>query len=127
MLHQTTSLENTSIRHRNNIEKTMWKNRRYFIDFESRIDVRLSTWNWCYLFHVDSSFIINEILTKFRLEILMSNRWRFDEDVSIEFYSSDRWNRFFVALVKICRLFWHLPLPLLYWTHPNCYNRIVMT
>ena len=45
MLRQTTSLEGTSIRHRNDIEKSTWRTHRHFIDFESRIDVDLCTSN----------------------------------------------------------------------------------
>ena len=81
MLRQATSLEVTSIRHRNDIEKSTWRTHRYFIDFESRIDAELSTSNRCHLFHVHLPFIINEISTNFRCGISMSNRWRIDENV----------------------------------------------
>ena len=83
MLRQTNNLEATSIRHRNDIEKFTCGTHRYFIDFESRIDMELSTPNRCHLFHVDLPFIIDEILTNFRRGISMSNRWRIGDDVSI--------------------------------------------
>ena len=36
---ETASTENMSIRHRNNAEKSTWRTRGYFVDFESRIHV----------------------------------------------------------------------------------------
>ena len=45
VLPQAASLEVTSIRHWNDIEKTMLWTHQYLIDFESRIDVELSTLN----------------------------------------------------------------------------------
>ena len=36
---ETVSTENMSIRHRNNAEKSTWRTRRYFVDFESRLHV----------------------------------------------------------------------------------------
>ena len=83
MLHQAASLEVMPIRHRNNIEISMWKNRWYFINFESQIDVELNTWNWCHLFDVDLPSITDETSTNFQRGVSMSNRWRIDEDVSI--------------------------------------------
>ena len=42
---QAANLEVISIKHRNDIKKTMWKTHRYFINFESQIDVELSSLN----------------------------------------------------------------------------------
>ena len=83
VLYQKRSLEVISVWHRNNIKKTTWKNRWFFIGFDSRIDIELSTWNRCHLFEVDSAFIIAEILTNFLRGIPMWNGWWMDEDVSI--------------------------------------------
>ena len=69
----------TSIRHRNDKEKFTWKTHRYFIDFESRIHVEISTLNRCY-FHLDSPFKIDEISTNFPRGTSRSDRWRIDED-----------------------------------------------
>ena len=60
-----------------------WRTHRYFIDFESRIHVEISTSNRCHNFHVDSPFKINVISTNFPRGISPSNRWRIDEYVSI--------------------------------------------
>ena len=75
--------EVTSIWRRNDIEKSTWRTHRYFVDFESRIQVEISTLNRCHNFKVDSPFKINVISTNFPRGISMSNRWRIDEDVSI--------------------------------------------
>lgn len=83
MLRQTTSLDVVSIRCQNNMDKSTWRNGRYFIEFEIQVDVGLSTWNQCHLFDVNSFFIIDEISTNFRYVILMLNRWQIEEDVSI--------------------------------------------
>ena len=80
---ETASIEVTSIRRRNNVEKSTWKTHRYFVDFESRIHVEISTSNRCHNFHVDSPFKIYVISTNFPRGILMSNRWQIGEDVSI--------------------------------------------
>ena len=80
---ETASTEVTSIRRRNNVEKSTWKTHRYFVDFESRIHVKISTSNRCHNFHVDSPFKIDVISTNFPRGISTSNRWRIDEDVSI--------------------------------------------
>ena len=80
---ESTSREVTSIRRRNDIEKSTRKTQWYFIDFESGIHVETSTSKRCHNLHVDSSFKIDVILTNFPRRISMSNRWRFDEDVSI--------------------------------------------
>ena len=49
---ETASTEVTSIRRRNDIEKSTWRSNRYFVDFESKstskfprqIDIIISTW-----------------------------------------------------------------------------------
>ena len=64
----------TSISRRNDIEKSTWKTHRYFVDFESRIHVQISTLNWCHNFHVDLPFKIDEIWTNFPCGISTSNR-----------------------------------------------------
>ena len=69
---ETASKTITSIRHRNDIEKSTWRTHRYFADFESRIHVEIST-----------PFKIDEISWNFPRGILTSNRWQTDEDVSI--------------------------------------------
>ena len=80
---ETASTEVTSIRRRNNVEKSTKRTHRYFVDFESRIQVEISTSNWCHGFHVDLPFKIYVISTNFPRGISTSNRWRIDEDVSI--------------------------------------------
>ena len=80
---ETASTEVTSIWRRNDIEKSTWRTHRYFVDFESRIHVEISTSNRCHNFHVDSPFKIDLISTNFPRGISTSNRWRIDEDVSI--------------------------------------------
>ena len=80
---ETTSTAVTSIRRRNDVEKSTWKTHRYFVDFESWIYVEISTSNRYHNFHVDSPFKIDEILMKFPRGISTSNRWWIDEDVSI--------------------------------------------
>ena len=54
----------TSIRLRNDIEKSTWRTHRYFVYFESRIHVEISTSNRCHNFHVGFYF---------------QNRWNLDE------------------------------------------------
>ena len=80
---ETVSTEVTSIQRRSDIEKSTWKTHWYFVDFESRIHVEISTLNRCHTFHVDSPFKIDEISTNFPHGIMTSYRWRIDEDVSI--------------------------------------------
>ena len=80
---ETASTEVTSIRRRNNVEKSTWRTHRYFVNFESRIHVEISTSNRCHNFHVDSPFKIYVISKNFPCGISTSNRWRIDEDVSI--------------------------------------------
>ena len=71
---ETAGTEVMSIRRRNDIEKSTWKTHRYFVDFESRIHVKISTSNRCHNFHVDSPFKIDDILTNFSRGISTSNR-----------------------------------------------------
>ena len=80
---ETASTEVMSIWRRNDIEKSTWRTHRYFVDFEIRIHVEISTSNRCHNFHVDSPFKIDVISTSFPRRILTSNRWWIDEDVSI--------------------------------------------
>ena len=53
-----------SKRHR----KSTWRTDRYFVDFESRIYVEVSTSNQCHNFHVHSSFKIDVISKNFHVE-----------------------------------------------------------
>ena len=80
---ETESTEVTLIRRRYDIEESTWRTHRYFVDFESRILVEISTSNRCHDFHVDWPFKIDVILTNFPREISTSNLWRIDKDVSI--------------------------------------------
>ena len=83
---ETASTEITSIWRRNDIEKSTWRTHRYFVDFESRIHVEISTSNRCHNLHVDSPFKIDVIYTNFPRQISTSNRWRIDEDVYIALF-----------------------------------------
>ena len=67
----------------NDIEKSMWRTYRYFVNFESGIHVETSASIRCHNFHVDSPLKIDVISTNFSHGILTSSRWRIDEDVSI--------------------------------------------
>ena len=78
---ETASKAGTSIWHRNNIEKSTWRTRRYFVDFSCGIHVEISTSNRF------PSFKIDEISTIFSRGISTSTRWQIDEDVSIGEYS----------------------------------------
>ena len=80
---ETESTGVTSIRHRNNIEKSTWKTHSCFVDFESRIHVEISTSNRYHNFHVDSPFKTDVISTNFPRGTSTLNRWRIDEDLSI--------------------------------------------
>ena len=80
---ETASTEVTSIRRRSDSEKSTWRTHQYFVDFESRIHVEISTSNRCHNFHVDSPFKIDVISTNFPCGISTSNRWWIDEDLSI--------------------------------------------
>ena len=46
-----------------------------FVDFESRIQVEISTRNRCHNFHMDSPFKIDEISTNFPRGISTSDQW----------------------------------------------------
>ena len=78
MLRQAVSLQVMLIWHRNDVEKTTRKTHQYFINFESWIDVELTTSTWCHLFDLDSPFILDELLKNFHCGILdaksMENR-----------------------------------------------------
>ena len=50
---ETGSKAVTSIQHRNDLEISTFRTRQYFVDFESRIHVEISTSNLCNSFHVD--------------------------------------------------------------------------
>ena len=80
---ETASTKVTSIRRRNYVEKSTWRTHRYYVDFESRIHVEISTSNRCHSFNVDSPFKIDGISTNVPRGISTSNRWRLDEDVPI--------------------------------------------
>ena len=80
---ETASTEVTSIWRRNDIEKSTWRTHRYFVDFESWIQVETATSNRCHNFHVDSPFKIDVISTNFPRGISTSNWWRIDEEVFI--------------------------------------------
>ena len=82
---ETAHTEVTSIWRRNDIEKSTWRTHRYFVNFKGRrIHVKISTSNRRHKFYVDSPIKINEISTNFPRGMLTMNRWRIDEDVSIE-------------------------------------------
>ena len=70
---ETASTLVTSIRRRNNIEKSTSITHRYFADFESRIFVKISTSNRCQKFQEDFSFKIDEVSTNFQRGISTSN------------------------------------------------------
>ena len=71
---ETASTEVMSIRHRNNVEKSMWRTHRYFINFESRIHVEISTLNRYHSLHVDSPFKIYVISTNIPRKISTLNK-----------------------------------------------------
>ena len=91
---ETASKAVTSIRYRNDIEKSMSKTHWYFVDFESQIQVEISTLNRCHNFHVDSPFKIDEISTNIPRGVMTSNRWQIHEDVYIGMVASisQRWS-----------------------------------
>ena len=80
---ETASTEVTLIWRWNDIEKSTWKTHRYFVNFESRIHIKISSSNRCHNFHMDSPFKIDVISMNFPRGISTSNRCRIDEDVSI--------------------------------------------
>ena len=51
MLRQITSLENTLIRHRNDIEKSMWRAHQHLIAFESRLSIESTSFPRGFVFH----------------------------------------------------------------------------
>ena len=71
---ETASKKVTAIRRRSDIEKSTWKTHPYFVDFESRIHVEISTSNLCHNFHVDSLFKIDVVSTNFPRGISTLNR-----------------------------------------------------
>ena len=95
---ETASTKVTLIRRRNGIEKSTCRTHRYFIDFESRNYVEISTLNRCHNFHMDLSFNIHEISANCPYGILTSNWWWIDIDVSIGMYLS--WNIKSVSVLK---------------------------
>ena len=80
---ETASKTVSSIRYRNEIEKFTWRTHRYFVDFESRINVEISTSNRCHNFNVNSPLKMDEISTNFPSGISTLDRWQIDKDVSI--------------------------------------------
>ena len=60
---ETASTEVSSIRRRNDIEKSMPGTQQYFVNFESRIRVEISMSNRSHNFHVDSPFKLDVIST----------------------------------------------------------------
>ena len=75
---ETASTEVTVIQRRNDMEKSTWKTRRYFVDFESRIHVKISTSNqFPRVFAFQNQLNLPET---FHVEF----RWRIDKDGSIE-------------------------------------------
>ena len=101
---ETASTEVTSTGRRNNVEKSTWKTHRYFVDFESRIHVEISTSNRCHNFHLDSPFKIDVISTHFPRGISTSNRWRIDKDVSIGLFFIIVFILIFTAINQIMSL-----------------------
>ena len=113
---ETASTEVTSIWRRNDIEKSTWKTHRYFVDFESRIHVEISTSNRCHNFNVDWPFKIDVISTNFPQGISTSNRWRTDEDVSIGCVQ----NECSFLLVDVFENFQNICIKV-YELHPACF------
>ena len=70
---ETASTKVKLTRRRNGIEKSTCRTHRYFIDFESRNYVEISTLNRCHNFHMDLSFNIHEISANCPYGILTSN------------------------------------------------------
>ena len=97
-------------------EKSTWKTHRYFVDFESRIHVEISTSNRCHNFNVDWPFKIDVISTNFPQGISTSNRWRIDEDVSIGCVQ----NECSFLLVDVFENFQNICIKV-YELHPACF------
>ena len=71
------------IRHWKVIEKYTWRTHRYFVNFESWIDVELFTSNRCHSLHVDLPFLVHEISTDCQCGFSLSNQQRMDWKSSI--------------------------------------------
>ena len=82
---ETTSTEVTSIQRRNDIEKSTWRTHRYFVDFESRIHVKMSTSNQCHNLHVHSPFKIDVTFTN------IHSTWNFDVESMVNQRRSHKW------------------------------------
>ena len=73
---ETASTEVTSIWRQNDIEKSTWRTRRYFVNFEILIHVEIFGSNRHHNLHKDSPFKVDVILTNFLCGALTSNRQR---------------------------------------------------
>ena len=82
---ETANTEVWSIRCGNKVEKSTWRTHLYFVDFESRIHIEISTSNLCHNSHIDSAFKIEVISANFPRGVSKSNQWLIEEDVSIGF------------------------------------------
>ena len=106
---ETASTKVTSIWRQNNVREKIsaWRTWRYYVDFESRIHVEISSLNRCHNVHVDSPFKIDVISTNFPREISTSNWRRFDEDVSIGkwVYKKD-----ILIRLNVCILWWKIEI-----------------
>ena len=60
------------IQHRNSTEKTFWRTYQHFINFESQIQIELSTLNSRHYFNVILTFVMIDISTNFRRGFSMS-------------------------------------------------------
>ena len=101
------SKEVTSIWHRNGMEKSTWKADRYFVDFESRIHVEISTSNRCHSFTYQNRWNLDEVSTQNFDTELMANRQRCVHWVdiwilqkSLKLYIFDQ-----ILMNHICKLF----------------------
>ena len=127
---ETASTEVTSIWRRNNVEKSTRRTHWYFVSFESRIHVEISTSNRCHNFHVDSPFKIDVISTNFPRRISTSNRWRINENESIAsehfFLETEKYCFFYIKLLKKPYLKLHFKF-LILWFFPwnNTYMKIL--
>ena len=64
-------VDSTSKQHR----KTRWRTYRYFIDFESRINIKLSMSSRSNPFDVDSPFSHSLLMCNFYVESMTNRRW----------------------------------------------------
>ena len=71
----TARIEVMLILRQHDIQKSTWRTHSYLVDFESRINLKISASNQCHNFHMDLPVKIDEISTNFPREILTSNRW----------------------------------------------------